>query len=49
MNNPVRKKGRIICCGTVLIDCIVTRDPAHFKNSPVAVHDPESFAKWLKR
>ena len=31
------------------IDCIVTRDPAHFKNSPVAVHDPESFVKWLKR
>ena len=25
MNNLVRKKGRIICCGTVLIDCIVTR------------------------
>ena len=25
MNNPVRKKGRIICSGTVLIDCIVTR------------------------
>ena len=31
------------------IDCIVTRNPTHFKNSPVAVHDPESFVKWLKR
>ena len=31
------------------IDCIVTRNAEHFKNSPVAVHDPESFVKWLKR
>ena len=30
------------------IDCIVTRNPVHFKDSPVAVHDPESFAKWLR-
>ena len=30
------------------IDCIVTRNPVHFKNSPVAVHDPEICVKLLK-
>lgn len=31
------------------IDCIVTRNGAHFKNAPVAVYDPESFVGILNK